>query len=187
MAIIAFSSAIGPIPIDCIIRESPSSELDVTEIPIESGAKVTDHALVLPKKITLEIGDSNGAATYAALVALQETREPFTVISGLTVIPNMLIKRINADRDAQYSNVLKGTVDLQEIVIVSTAYASDPNGDSTGTRGKAGGKNSTRAAPSDSSRAAGIAAERSTGTVQRGDAGVTTTTANQSIASSLFN
>lgn len=195
MSVIAFSRSIGPVVIDCILRETPTSELDITEIPIESGAKITDHAVVLPKRITLEVASGNATATYGALVALQESRVPFTIVSGLTVLPNMLIKRIDAERDADYSHVLKATVDLQEAIIVSTAYAADPGGDSTGQRGKAGGQKSTRAAPTSSSRspagatgnrASGATADRAASTTQRGDAGVRTTTPNRSMAASIL-
>lgn len=187
MAVIAFSRSIGPVALDCIIRETPSSELDITEIPIESGAKVTDHAVVLPKRITLDVASGNAAATYSALVALQESRVPFTLVSGLTVLPNMLVKRIDAERDAEYSQILKATVDLQEAIIVSTAYAADPGGDSTGQRGKAGGQKSTRAAPTSSSRSTpGATADRAAGTTQRGDAGVRTVSPNRSMAASIL-
>ena len=52
-SIIAFSTSIGPVPLDCVISEKPSSELDITEIAIETGAKITDHAVVMPKKVGL--------------------------------------------------------------------------------------------------------------------------------------
>jgi hypothetical protein len=186
MSVIAFSRLIGPVPIDCFISEKPSAELLITEVAVETGAKITDHAVILPKKITLDIAAENAAAAYSALVAFQETREPFTLVTGLSVFPNMLIKRIDPERDATFSTVLRAKVDLQEIVIVGTAYAADPDGDSTGERGKPGGTKSTRAAaPSAERSKAGYAADRSTGTIQRGDAGVSTVPANKSVLSTL--
>lgn len=186
MSVIAFSSAIGPVPIECFISERHSSELDITEIPIETGAKVTDHAVIVPKRLTLDVADAGAAATFAALVAFQETRVPFTLVTGLTIYNNMLIKRIDADRNATFSRILRCRCDLQEVIIVSTSYAADPEGDSTGERGKAGGKKSTRAAPPSIERSGDAAtADRATATQQRGDAGVTTAPANQTFLKAI--
>lgn len=165
MTAIAFSNSIGPVFIDCVISEKPSAELEITEIPVESGARITDHALILPKKVTLDIASASAAASYNALVAFQERREPFTLVTGLAVFDNMLIKRIEPERDATYSQVLRATVDLQEIVIVET-------GGSGGTRGQPGGKKSTRAAPPSPSRSGDQAtADRAAGTAHRGEPG----------------
>jgi len=175
-SIIAFSTAIGPVPLDCVISEKPSSELEITEIAIETGARITDHAVVLPKKVGLDVASGNAAATFAALVAFQESRVPFTLVTGLKVFPNMLVKAIYPERDAGFSSVFRGRVELQEAIIVATAYAADPGGDNS-ERGKPGGKKSTRAAPATSERAKGGATpDRASQTEMRGDTGVSTAT-----------
>jgi hypothetical protein len=129
MVAIAFSASLSPLPLDVVITEKHTSELDITEIPIESGSRITDHAFVLPKKLTLEAASENAAAAYNALVAIQETRAPFTLVTGLYVYTNMLIKQLSATRDKIYSRVLNCSVELQEILIASTsgdAPMSDP-------------------------------------------------------------
>jgi len=171
MSAIAISKLIGAVPISVVIRERHSSTLGVTEQPIETGAKVTDHAYVEPKRLTLEIGDENAALTYAALVRLQESRVPFTTVSGLKIYKNMVIKSISADRDAKFANVLSGTVELQEIIIVSTAYtSSEGEGNETQSDGKPGGEKSTRAARPSAERAGDkVTGDRAAGTTMRGD------------------
>lgn len=166
MVAIAFSRAIGPVPISCVVREKPISELEISEIPVEFGAAITDHAYPLPKKVTLELVDAGGAATYSALVRFQESRQPFTLVTGLSIFQNMLIKRIEPDRDKDFSSVFRATVDLQEIIIVDTARASDsPEG------GKAGGTKSTKAASATKGRSGdAVTADRASGTAHRGDA-----------------
>jgi hypothetical protein len=189
MSVILFSTAIGPVPIDCVISERPTAELEITEIPIETGAKITDHAVVMPKRVTLDIANEAAAASYNALVAFQESRVPFTLVTGLAVFPNMLVKRIDAERDAMFSKVLRARVDLQEIIIVGTAYAADPEGDTdSGERGKAGGQKSTRAAPPTSGKAGDAAtANRASQTVQRGDSAFSSAgPRDQSVLSSMF-
>ncbi|MGV4796123.1 phage baseplate protein [Rhizobium sp. F40D2] len=186
MSVIAFSTSIGPVPMDCVISERHSSELDITEIPIETGAKITDHAIIVPKRITLDAAAGGAAATYAALVAFQESRVPFTLVTGLTIYNSMLIKRIDADRDAGTSRILRCRCDLQEVIIVATSYAADPDGDTTGERGKPGGKESTRAAAPSTERAGDtVTGDRATATQQRGDAAITSAPADKSILSGI--
>lgn len=171
MSAIAFSRTIGPVPISCVVREKPVAELEITEIPVEFGAAITDHAYPLPKKVTLELVDAGGAATYNALVRFQESRVPFTLVTGLSVFRNMLIKRIDPERDKDFSSTFRATIDLQEVIIVETARASadSPEG------GKPGGTKSTKAASATKGRAGDAAtANRASGTVQRGDAPATT-------------
>ncbi|MBB4063691.1 phage baseplate protein [Gellertiella hungarica] len=188
MSVIAFSRAIGPVPLSCFVSERHSSSLDITEIPIETGANITDHAVVKPKTVMLDVGGQNAAATFAALVRFQESRVPFVLVTGLKVYQNMLVKRIDADRTADFSTVLKARVELQEIILVGTAYAADPNGEPTGAseRGRPGGAGSTRAAPPTPERSGDAAtAGRSTGTVQMGD-NPTSTYPDQSILKGLL-
>lgn len=173
MGTIAFNSLIGPVPLDVIISEQHEHALGITSDPIETGAEVNDHAYLKPKKLSLRIGAKNAAETFNALVAFQSSRQPFTMISGLFQYSNMLIARLQADRDETYSRVLSGTVELQEIIIVDTAFSTvDDTGDSSKEAGEAGGKKSTRAArPSPNKTQPGdtATADRAAGTVQRGD------------------
>src|SRR5690606_36155713 len=147
MSAIFFSRLIGPVPVDVIVREVHRTTLGITENPIETGAKVTDHAYVEPKKLTLEFASGNAVATYNALVRFQESRVPFTIVSGLAVYNNMLIKELRVTRDATFSRVLDGLCELQEAIIVSTSYTA-AQGDSGAEKSDApaGGKKTTRAA-----------------------------------------
>lgn len=188
MTAIIFSNAIGPVPITCFIKEQHRAELEITEIPIEFGAAITDHAYAQPKKVTLDIADANAAASHAALVRHQESREPFTLVTGLSVYRNMLIKRIEATRESTSSRILRASVDLQEVIIVETAKtAGDGDQDS---KGQPGGKKSTKSAGASKGRAGDAAtADRASSTVGRGDAGTKTVPEgkNQSILRGLFN
>lgn len=173
MTAIIFSNAIGPVPITCFLKEQHRAELEITEIPIEFGAAITDHAYAQPKKVTLDIADGNAAASHAALVRHQESREPFTLVTGLSVYRNMLIKRIEATRESTSSRILRASVDLQEVIIVETAKtAGDGDQDS---KGQPGGTKSTKSAGASKGRAGDAAtADRASSTVGRGDAGTKT-------------
>lgn len=190
MSTIFFSSLIGPVPVAVVMRENHRSSLGITENPIETGANVTDHAYVNPKALSLEFADGNAAATYNALVRFQESRVPFTVVSGLFVYTNMLIKDLSATRDADTSKILDGRADLQEIIIVSTAYtsteaaANDPQ-----SSGRPGGVQSTQSARPTTERAGTpTTADRAAGTTMRGDAGTVTPAPaeNRSVLAGMF-
>lgn len=167
MSVIAFSSVIGPVPVSCVLTEKHESRIEISEIPIETGARITDHAFVLPKRVTLDVADANAAATFNALVRFQESRVPFTLVTGLSVYQNMLIKSLEADRDKSFSTVLRCKAEIQEAIIVDTAYVE--GGDGKG--GQPGGKKSTKAATPSKGKAGDAAtADRAAGTVQSGDA-----------------
>lgn len=177
MAAIAFSRAIGPVPIDVVVTERHKAEIAITEIPIENGARITDHAFILPKKITLDGATSNATASFNALVALQESRVPFTLVTGLFVYNNMLVKSISADRDKQFSTVLKFTADLQEIIIVSTSYVADPGGGGTND------PNNNSPSKLDPNKTGDPATQdRTSGTTLRGDTGTTTVTPGEDVS-----
>jgi len=172
MSVIAMSRAIGPVPISCVLTEKHDSQIEISEIPIETGAKITDHAYVMPKKVMLDIADANATATFSALVRFQESRVPFTLVTGLTVYRNMLIKSIEADRDAAHSRVLSAKVEVQEAIIVSTARAA-----SSGSGGNAGGSKSTKAAtPTKGGAGDPSTANRAAGTTTSGDSSATAAT-----------
>lgn len=139
MTAIAFSPAVGPVPIDCIVKLSQEQSLEITQIPVEAGATITDHALLLPRRVELEVFDEDAAATWAALAALQESRVPFTIVTGLAVFSNMLIEANIAERTAHTSHVFDGKILLQEIIQVSQSTSSSPAQASTGPQGAAAG------------------------------------------------
>jgi hypothetical protein len=154
MTAIAFSKAVGPVALDLFVSEKHESVLEITLNPVEFGADITDHAYSQPKKVMLDVADGSAALTYQALVRFQESRVPFTLVTGLDIYRNMLIARLEADRDREFNNVLRCKVDLQEVIIVSSAHI-------VGRGSKLSSENAGDAATKD----------RTAETVQRGDIG----------------
>lgn len=62
---------------------------------------------------------------YSKMLALQETREPFDVLTGKRAYTNMLIKSIRTDTDKETENSLVLTVVLQQIILVSVKSVKD--------------------------------------------------------------
>lgn len=125
---IAYSPAIGPVPLSVVLSEQHELRIEITANPIEDGSEVNDHAYILPNRVTLEVASRNAVATLAALKAFQRSRVPFTLVTGLAVYTNMLVERINPTLDADTSEILAATVDLREVIIVSTAATTQSPG-----------------------------------------------------------
>lgn len=176
MTAILFSRAIGPVPIPCVVSEAPQSKLSITRIPLENGAKATDHAHSEPFSIEIDIASEMLAITYQALVAWQKARIPFVYVSGFDVHTNLLIEEIAPVRDQQYPNAFNGRVKLTEVLIVSSATVpadqgagTSKTGDAAGGGKKAGGKNSRRAAAPSQRNSASGTSDRAAATVNRGE------------------
>lgn len=170
MPAILFSQALGPVSLDVVLSEAHESRVTLTKNLIEAGADVTDHAYVEPKRLVLDFADAGAALTFAALVQFQESRVPFTAVSGLYVYNDMLIEALTADRDVDTALILRGRAVLSQAIIVETAYAQSEAAGSH-RAGKAGGKKSTNAATPSAGRAGdAVTADRASGTVARGDA-----------------
>lgn len=187
-SVIAVSSILGPIPLQVVIREKHISKLAVTRHAIETGAEVTDHSYIEPKKLILEGASGQAAAAYNALVSLQKTRRPFSLVTGLFVYTNMLIEGIEAERDSAHGRILNCRVELTEILLVSVQHTQQMSGsgsNSAAAPGKAGGSGSTNAsAPTPETAAPGVA-DQVAPVIVSGDAA--SGGANQSVLKGLLN
>lgn len=122
--------AIGAIQLDATIRESHSYRNRVTNHPIETGSFVTDHVYSEPISLELEgeITDTpvqifsllaglsqRRIEAFEQLVALKETRDVITVVTGLKIYNNMVIEDFDANRDQKTGRKLSFTARFQEV------------------------------------------------------------------------
>jgi len=130
--------SIGGLAFDATFEESHDYELQVTDNPVESGVVVSDHAFMLPIKLTISAGvsdsplgtriansfsgDGNNRPINALrmLTELQRSAEPFAVQTGLKLYRNMVCTNIKASQDKDTAGVLLFTADLREVIIVNT-------------------------------------------------------------------
>lgn len=140
---------IGGILIDCFATEEHDSEIKFTEFPIEVGANINDHAIILPKMLTINAVVSNipnnltgvnlqsftagnsktrAISAYEALITLQERREPIDVVTDLKLYKNMGIVSIKVNRDKDTSGGLFFTCTFKELIIVTNEYTRIPPG-----------------------------------------------------------
>lgn len=141
---------IGPVTIGCTIEEAHQDEVQITEHPVEKGAQINDHAFKLQPEVTIQCGWSNSdlaalAGTlesifeggslpssdyintvYSQLLALQETRQPFDVVTSLRMYRDMLFKSLRVVKDQKTGASLSVTATLKQIRIVQTQATTLP-------------------------------------------------------------
>jgi hypothetical protein len=131
---------------DAVIREDHTSSLKITNHPVQNGANITDHSIVEPKVLVMEIlmsdavddmygqqfisyvapgnasaYSSKSKSAYHILLEIQEARIPVSVLTRLAQYDNMLIENISVPDDSKALYGLHCTVTLKEIFIVDVA------------------------------------------------------------------
>jgi hypothetical protein len=103
---------------DAVPSEEHILENVVPENPLEDGSYVNDHIANLPKKLSLDAiisdtpidpidptygrldsGKGHSKDVYERLEDFRSQKEPMTVVTGLKVYTNMVIRSINSVRD----------------------------------------------------------------------------------------
>jgi hypothetical protein len=128
---------------DGSIREMHSSDLTITDEPVETGVVVSDHAFMAPAQFEMDgrvttsqvhptigdpfgVGDSRADAAWAYLKNLQKSATPFQIQTGLQLYQNMVIKSLSAVQDKDSSSVLDFHAILREVIQVSTQNVTFP-------------------------------------------------------------
>jgi len=165
--------------VDATVSEEHVSECDVTENPVEDGAKITDHVQIKPKKLTIEGVISDAPLGYAVigniqnlvrsvstlfgkksrsqdafddLIKLQESRKPFTVTTGLKRYTNMIMENLSVPRTSQTGAAIHFKAVMKEIRIVksqTTATSLASTAKNIGSKAKDLGQKVTDAVPAD--------------------------------------
>lgn len=178
------SKNIGPVEFACVVSEAHTSEVEATDNPVETGSDVTDHVFMKPKRLTVEVADRS-LSLYDDLVAFQETRQPFTMVTGLSIYENMIMTSIDVDRDVSTGDVIKATVMMRELIVVSTG-AAPINGPVRANSAQPGGDNSTNAVAPGAENTSTDTADNASATVVKGDTDVETVPDSQSILKKVF-
>ncbi|HHH2014457.1 TPA: phage baseplate protein [Yersinia enterocolitica] len=131
---------IGLLVPSVIIAEKHQDALEITEHPVEVGAAVNDHAYKRAAEVTMEVGFAGGGSlldfvdtstiglslgkspeeVYQELRDLQESKQPFDVITGKRKYSNMLIRGIEVTTDKTSENVLMCVLTLREVIMSQT-------------------------------------------------------------------
>lgn len=128
---------------------------------MEQGANISDHAYRNPCKVVirgassestygLPVWDPYNATLYNALLALQNAREPFDIVTGKRKYGNMLLEKLTVTTTPDSEHALMVTAECREVIIVRTqVMAVPPNPAGTGTPPRpAGRRTRARSRPS---------------------------------------
>ena len=142
---------IGGVEIAATLREIYTDTVQSTMHPVELGAPITDHAFRRPSEVVLQCGWSNSGlesffaaaaaffesgelsgmdyvgGVYSKLLALQESRIPFTITTSKRQYRNMLIAALQVTTDEKTSNILMCQATCREILIVTTQSTAMPD------------------------------------------------------------
>lgn len=120
---------------DVAVEEIHSDDLIITEHPVEQGAAISDHAFKKPAEVSLRYGWSDSSAiintlfggrtisvqeVYNKLLTLQESREPFDLITGKRAYNNMLIVSLKVETNIMTNDVLYVSAICRQVIIVPT-------------------------------------------------------------------
>lgn len=134
--------AIGPFSATITLEEVATDELEITQHPVQQGASITDHAYNKPATVNLKVqwndNDAPLSETYAKLLQLQSSREPFDVVTGKRTYRNMLIKSLGQTNDVQTENILSISMQLQEVFITAVEVVTVPDRPKQKNPGKTG-------------------------------------------------
>ena len=149
-------STIQGIALDAIISQSHESEITLTENPIEMGASITDHSIIEPRRLEMEVyvtdspfirptvgsivdattrifGSSNPdnltrtQSTFKDLLRLQQTQEPLDIQTRLDLYRSMIIVSMSVVQDKRTSRVLAVNLKFKEARIVESQIVTiDP-------------------------------------------------------------
>lgn len=144
---------VAGIVVDATINEEHVQVLDITENEVESGVDVTDHSQLKPAQLTIEgvisdtplgyavIGNiqnvvrtvetlfgrkSRSVDAYNDLLALQKSRTPFTVTTGLRRYTNMMLMELSVPRTPQTGQAIHFRAVMKEVRFVSLKTISPP-------------------------------------------------------------
>ncbi len=133
-----FLAQIGHIVVDAALSEDHSFDSDITENPVEDGTIVSDNQVLLPILLEMECRITDATATlarinfpgrsseaYKELIALQKRKETISVVTGLNVYQNMLIKRLGFPRTSRDGNSIRFTISLKELLVVGEEAATN--------------------------------------------------------------
>jgi hypothetical protein len=116
---------------DAVIRTEHQRRITKTQHPIQTGANVTDHAIIEPARVELEIGmsdamdsftpgqwsgdHSKSVNAYQTLVTISKARQPLTVTTRLDSYTNMVLTGISAGDTIETRFGLKASLVFEEL------------------------------------------------------------------------
>ena len=128
---------LGPITALVTFEERGTDKTTITRHPVELGASITDHAYQEPASVEIRAGATNSSADaggdegyvaglYQQVLALQQSRQPFSIQTGKRLYPDMLIESLELTTDERTEAALALVIVCTQIILVQTQVVSVP-------------------------------------------------------------
>ena len=128
----AYVRSLGGLTFTVTVSETEKATAKLTDYPVEDGASYSDHVILTPREVTVQIGQSvDGAESdprdkLDALREIMTKREPIELYTGKSYYPTMVITAISVQTDVKSETVLLASVTLREVKIAQTQAAAVP-------------------------------------------------------------
>lgn len=141
---------------DAWLRLQHNTSLTMTSHPVETGAAITDHSFVNPRRFSFEIGMTDCASSvyrynnqqggidgsiqpsapanptrsvnaYNLLVSMQASRQPLTLASKYGTFSDLLIESITTFDDFGTQEAMRAEITLSQIIITDLKFFKTSN------------------------------------------------------------
>lgn len=129
-------TTLGVLQLDCSLTETHVVGHRMSPYPIADGPDLFDHFQQAPERLTINavvsetpllsfagIGGKSSTASWLELVALHESKLPFTIYTSLRTYTNMVFDdgdSLQAQRDERYYSALNVTMNLVKYRVAYT-------------------------------------------------------------------
>lgn len=115
---------IAGIHVSVLKSEQHDFSLNVTNLPLENGANIRDHAFIQPKEITLSFEMVNTdtkdpKSAFDQFKQLLEDRVLVELVTEHQTYQNMILASFSATHSAPYKSAFAGTLNFKEINFVT--------------------------------------------------------------------
>lgn len=128
----AYIRSLGGLTFTVTISEAEKQTAKLTDYPVEDGVSYSDHVILAPREVTVQVGqgvddaESDPRDKLDKLRGLMTTREPIELYTGKSYYKSMIITAISTMTDAKTETVMIASVTLREVRIAQTQAAAVP-------------------------------------------------------------
>lgn len=121
-----------PFYFDAWLRLGHQTSLTITQHPVETGAAISDHSYVNPRRFSFDVGmtdtiaannvpgfPSRSISAYNLLLNMQESRQPLTLVTKYGTYNNILIESIDVSDNYVTKYAMRATITLQQLILTN--------------------------------------------------------------------
>jgi len=134
---------IGSLELDAILEEQHSFSSEVSQYPIETGESISDHIALNPESVMmrgfitntpvdfinaltdLAFGADLVQTAFDKLIEIWKSKEVVTVVSGLKVYDNVVLRKLSIPRDRTTGQSLRFKAEFVEMITTNSSLTDD--------------------------------------------------------------